>query len=274
MNENIDIFILSHKDFEPSVSDPIYKVMNLATEHTNGSNLLTYSDNTLDNISDMNFTYNEYTGIYWLWKNYQVKDYIGFNHYRRYYSFMDDVPDLNQYFKDGYDIIVNQPLIVNVANVYEQYAGSHNGNDLLQVFGIIKRLYPEYTNSVDFTHKCKKLYPCNMFLMSKSHFNAYCSFLFSVLDEFHIVNHLVTKQDYIDRVNSGGYFKKNYPNNTLDYQIRLDGYLAERIFNVYFNQHFHNPKEFKVILTEEKYKGDSTYERLCLLNKKGSDFPA
>ena len=107
-----------------------------------------------------------------------------------------------------------------------------------------------------------------MFLMSKTHFNAYCSFLFNILDEFHIVNNLYTKQDYIDRVNSGGYYKKNYPNNTLDYQIRLDGYLAERIFNVYFNQHFHNPKEFKAILTEEKYNGNSTYERLCMLNKK------
>ena len=29
-------------------------------------------------------------------------------------------------------------------------------------------------------------------------------------------------------------------------------------------------KEFKVILTEEKYNGASTYERLLLQNKKGT----
>lgn len=270
MNENIDIFVLSHKDFKPEVTNPVYKVMTLGGEHNIDTKLEVYNDNTLDNISDMNFTYNEYTGIYWLWKNYNVKDYIGFNHYRRFYQFMDDVPDLNQYFKEGYDIIINQPLIVNMPNVELQYAGSHNVKDLKIVCNVIKELYPDYSESVNYTMNCKVLYPCNMFLMSKSHFNDYCSFLFNVLDKYHQITNLKTKQDYIDRVNNGGYFKNRYPNNDLDYQIRVDGYLAERIFNVYFNKHFNNPKVFKVILTEEKYNGASTYERLLLQNKKGT----
>ena len=71
MNENIDIFVLSHKDFTPSVTNPIYKIMNLGGEHNIDTKLEVYNDNTLDSISDMNFTYNENTGIYWLWKNYQ-----------------------------------------------------------------------------------------------------------------------------------------------------------------------------------------------------------
>ena len=29
MNENIDIFVLSHKDFKPELINPVYKVMNL-----------------------------------------------------------------------------------------------------------------------------------------------------------------------------------------------------------------------------------------------------
>lgn len=264
MNENIDIFVLSHKNFTPSVTDPIYKIMNLGGEHNVDTKLEVYSDNTLDNISDMNFTYNEYTGIYWLWKNYDVKEYIGFNHYRRYYQFMDDVPDLNQYFADGYDIIINQPFIVST-NVYEQYANSHNVKDLKIVCDVIKDIYPEYKESVDYTMNCKVLYPCNMFTMSKSHFKSYCSFLFNVLDEYHQRTNLTVKQDYINRINNGGYFKNTYPNNTLDYQIRLDGYLAERIFNIYFNKHFHNPKVFRIILTEQKY--NSAYERLSLQKK-------
>ena len=109
MNEKYrHICIKGHKDFKPEVSNPVYKVMTLGGKHNIDTKLDVYNDNTLDNISDMNFTYNEYTGIYWLWKNYNVKDYIGFNHYRRFYQFMDDVPDLNQYFKEGYDIIINK----------------------------------------------------------------------------------------------------------------------------------------------------------------------
>ena len=48
------------------------------------------SDDTGDNISALNPTYNELTAIYWAWKHYTElgdPDHIGIAHYRRFFIF-------------------------------------------------------------------------------------------------------------------------------------------------------------------------------------------
>ena len=84
---NLDIFVCSHKQFKSPFANVIYKTLSLGNNtELYGDNI--YRDDSGDNISDMNGFYSELTGIYWIWKNYNIKDYVGICHYRRYFDFM------------------------------------------------------------------------------------------------------------------------------------------------------------------------------------------
>ena len=70
-------------------------------------------------------------------------------------------------------------------------------------------------------------------------------------------------QKYIERVgvdikkriedNKEKYLKDFSPNNTVEYQYRIGGYLAERLTNVFVEKHFKKIKTYGVKITEFKY---------------------
>ena len=53
--------------------------------------------------------------------------------------------------------------------------------------------------------------------------------------------------------NKDKYIKDFYPNNTIEYQYRIYGYLLERLVNVFILKNFKNPKFSRVLITEQKY---------------------
>ena len=114
--KNLDIFICGHRKFDCPVTNESYKILSL------GNNTELYGDNiirddTLDNVTDINLFYSELSGYYWIYKNYELKDYVGFCHYRRYFNFLDNVPDME---KENCDIIVATPTKLD-ASIYNQY---------------------------------------------------------------------------------------------------------------------------------------------------------
>jgi hypothetical protein len=70
-----------------------------------------FDDTRGDSISYKQKGYCELSGMYWVWKNYKsFGKYIGFNHYRRYFSFMDDIEQVDTIFKT-HNIITPIPYI-------------------------------------------------------------------------------------------------------------------------------------------------------------------
>ena len=53
--------------------------------------------------------------------------------------------------------------------------------------------------------------------------------------------------------NKEKYLKDFSPNNTVEYQYRIGGYLAERLTNVFVEKHFKKIKTYGVKITEFKY---------------------
>lgn len=82
-------------------------------------------DNTLDNISEKNPYYGEYTFYYWYWKNLLInkkkKDWIGFCSYRELWGEQQQIKDKNsinsllKYLPDiwnNYDAIIGEPILL------------------------------------------------------------------------------------------------------------------------------------------------------------------
>ena len=62
----------------------------------------------------MKTTYSEMSKLYYIYQLYKKgiisSKYVGINHYRRYFTFTDNIPNLDEIFKK-YDSIIGHPYI-------------------------------------------------------------------------------------------------------------------------------------------------------------------
>jgi hypothetical protein len=235
---NLDMFLYSHIPFKPIVSNPAYKILTCSKENFDTS-LPVLRDYTGDNISDMNLMYNEYTGFYWIWKNYNLKKYIGLNHYRRLYTWCDNIPNMDDMFS-FFDIVLNKPVIFKDMvheehNNYTYYSLWHNHEDFELLEEIINEKYPDYKDGFYKMKNAGYLYNSSMFIMKKETFLDYCNFIFPLLEEFRKRRGFNTTEDAIKWVEERKdlYIKPDHPYYDIKMQSRIIGYIAERALNAY-----------------------------------------
>ncbi len=231
MEPNIKIYVSCHRpSFVPdhALLYPLEVGTSLRETQIKG---ILHDNEGAEHISGENRYYCELTGQYWAWKNEEA-DYYGFFHYRRYFSFAGDntvKPCIvlnypNQAFLEqyGYDemnlrkIILQYDIIVPMAvemheSVYDYYkdADNHDIKDLELAFSICKELYPHMEKEANEYLYSTRSYFCNMYIMKKEIFHSYCQWLFPVLNEWDKCRG-ITKPE------------------------RVDGYLSERLFGVYY----------------------------------------
>ena len=245
-NSNLDLFIATHKDFNVPVTDNTYKIITLNKPglKISNTNLKIYDDTKGYNISKRQHGYSELSALYYVYRNLPLKDYIGFNHYRRYFPFNLNV---NEIFKN-YDIItpVWYSFDDTVENIFKMY---HFEDDIILIEYIIKKYFPDYADDYDKHIKNNKnLYPYNMFIMKSEDFKKYCDFLFFILFKFDEINHINSNKDlydiYKDKLNN---LKNPHPYKNLDYiyQSRIHGFLGERLFTLYVLHNFNPNKIFR-----------------------------
>lgn len=238
---NLDIYICTHKDFTSKVKNPAYKIV--------WGNKINY-DLTKNGLKD-DF-YSELYQFKFVNENVQLKKYVGFCHYRRYFSFMDNIPDMDEIFKN-YDIIIGKPIQCK-STIKEQYSKCHSIEDLYIIGGIIADKYPSYSNAWHNFLNGNIFIPYNMFIMKSEDFKEYIKFVFDIMDEYiKIVGTDIRKR--IEN-NKEKYLKSFYPNNTVDYQYRIGGYIAERLTNLFIMTHFKKMKAYPIVITENKYRAN------------------
>lgn len=256
-SSKIKILICCHKPCQvPSTHDEIFLPIQVGSALSDLNLGIQRDDQVFgrecDNISKKNISYCELTAIYWAWKNikllYPNIEYIGINHYRRYFSWHRHtirnviyLPEnsiktyklnrktIDKYLQAKYAIIAkkkNYPYPLSI-----DYSVCHISDDIRTLQEIIKKCTPEYANSADIilNHE-NKLSPYNMFILPIKVFDQYCNWLFKILTE-------VEKEININCYNST--------------QKRIYGYMAERLFNVWLAYTQIRTKEFPIVMLTE-----------------------
>lgn len=230
---NIKLFVCCHRPFEMpehSLLTPIQVGAALSDSRFEG---FLYDDSG-DNISAKNPNYCELTAQYWAWKNLDA-DYYGLFHYRRF-LYPDErekrpyriegkptqkILDTLGYAKfaeqiEQYDIILPKAEEMHVS-VREHYqtAPYHHKKDLELAEEIIREKFPEYIPAMEQYLSGTAHYFGNIQIMKRQEFFRYCTWLFSILEEFDC------------RADTSQYSAQ---------EKRVDGYLAERLLGVYYTQ--------------------------------------
>lgn len=253
MQNNVDIFINAFSDFDIYPPSQEYKII--------GSEGTEYKDKYIDVIYEKDDKFLplqpiicEFTRLYWVYKNWELKDYIGFCQYRRYFSFFDKVPNMNEIFKE-YDIITAIPTEL-AWDITTHYSKCHNIKDLECLNEVLKEIADEHTNEQwKIFIENKIFFTNNMFIMKKEEFIKYMQFMVPIVDAYIAKRGWNTYEDVIKEVENhkDEYLKLAPPNNTVEYQSRILAYLIERLTSFYIMCMFKNPKTYGIKLTEKKY---------------------
>ena len=200
------------------------------------------SDNSGENISIRNNSFCELTALYWAWKNhfFDEADYVGLVHYRRYFSgkqlslLNKRIASKTELLSDfvNYDGIVAKKRNYYIESVYLHYKNAHYAKDLDLVKEIIRNDYVDYIQSFEQVMSGKTLHLFNMFVLKRQDVEKYCQWLFDILFK------LEKQIDITD-----------YDN----YQKRVFGFIAERLFNVWLVKNQLKLKERKVVSLEGEH---------------------
>lgn len=186
----------------------------------------TTGDDTGDNISEKNPSYNEMTAVYWAWKNYADlgdPDYIGFMHYRRHFLFKDgpfvqtEVSNLGEpeYLEEtlgyspeavaeilsGCDFVYPRPH--KRASMWEHFRANHHIQDLEVAVEILKEKFPRFAGSAQKYLDGGDAIFCNMFIMPKAMFFEYAQFVFAILEELEVRADLDGKRLFVSESLTG-----------------------------------------------------------------------
>ncbi len=192
--KKLEIFVAAHK---PCVKygDDIYRLIHVgAALHSDVHIEGAVKDNDEeDNISSKNDTYCELTALYYMWKHVHNVENIGLCHYRRFFVRKDVITkdpnwfiltehEISSLLKD-HDIILAKPS----KKIYGTGGFITNPLDLPELFFYrcivpsMKDLYPEYVEDYAKEFFLSEMSCCNMMICSKSLFDQYCEWMFSIL---------------------------------------------------------------------------------------------
>lgn len=197
MEPTISIAVATHKPYEMP-DDGMYLPLHVGAALHPDICPEMQGDDTGDNISQLNPTYCELTGLYWVWRNC-ASDYKGLVHYRRYLGGTKPGRRRSQEWRNCIlhknealrllqeaDVILPKRRNYYIETVYSHYAHTFDASQFDQCREILGELEPGYVPAWDRLMESRGAHLFNMFVMRRELFDEYCEWLFPILDELQL----------------------------------------------------------------------------------------
>ncbi len=239
----IEIYMATHKQVDIQLP-ACYKKMqvNCKVKNEHWDN---YSyDDTGINISEKNYCYCELTALFEGWKNSKAL-IKGLCHYRRFLSDLDkpsinplvavDDRNVHLYCVQGeaiekylqeYDILLPMPYGPYPEKEYDDLKKYVYEKDIQTMISVINNEFPEYAEALKLVLNSKNITHYNMFIARSEIYDAYCEWLFAVLES---VESKCDIQSYDTQ------------------HKRIYGYMGEVLLNVYVQKHNFKCKYLKLL---------------------------
>ena len=144
-------------------------------------------DDTGENISKKNGTWCELTTLYWAWKNLPEAEALGLCHYRRYFREPGKREPLRE--ETLRRILEDVPVILPKKRNYlietgeSQFIHAHGEESLNILREVLSDLFPCYLPAFNESMRRTRGHRFNMLIMRRKEFDAYCTWLFDILEE-------------------------------------------------------------------------------------------
>ena len=229
------IYICTHTDFESPVKSKAYEVVDMRKKGDVAPNGLRGS------------FYSELLAYKRVTDRKVLPRVIGFCGYRKYFDFMDNVPDLEALVAE-YGCITIKPLQFAGGNVRTQYRACLNVEDLDIVAGIIDEHMPDFAPAFHRALEGNTLHACNMFIMAAADARELMQTVWQILDCY------LEKvgMDIDDRIKKNRAKYMHLPASAdHDYQYRIGGHLGERIISAWIDWKFPDALLRNMVTTSE-----------------------
>lgn len=230
-NRSAKIFICAHTDFKQQVTNSVYEVVDART-----------GGNELNGVHGS--FYSELLQMQRVIERKKLPSIIGFCQYRKYFHWLDNVPDLKKWV-DRYGCLVSQAKDLKMS-VYEHYKNVGNAEDLNIVTQIIAKNYPYFEDAwLEHLHH-NLLHPCSCFVMQTKQAKMMISTIRNIVNEYL----RVIGKDIDKRINSMPE-KYHLPQQSIEYQRRVGGQVCERLISAWIDWRFPEAKEIPLKFTGE-----------------------
>ena len=160
-------------------------------------------DDTGDNISDKNPMYSEWSVIYWIWKNCHDVEYVGLNHYRRYFN-KDITQDNIKAIMGKADLIAVKRTNKSKRSRLDDLGMMTSLEDAYLFADSVLSIHPECKNALlEYLYNSTESFPFSMFIMKRELFEDYCKFVFPILFD---LEKRIKKHGYSRQSRAIGYF--------------------------------------------------------------------